>query len=35
MSVSVIKNENTNQEEGNFVLDVDTGESKTYTFINI
>ncbi|CAO1336782.1 unnamed protein product [Diamesa hyperborea] len=28
MSVSVIKNENTNQEEGNFVLDVDTGEKR-------
>lgn len=28
MSVSIQNNKNTNQEEGNFVLDVDTGESK-------
>lgn len=30
MSVSIQKNKNTNQEEGNFVLDIDTGESKAY-----
>ena len=30
MSVSVQKNENNIQEESNFVLDVNSGESKNY-----
>lgn len=34
MSVSVQKNENTNQDKGNLVLDVDTGESKTILIVH-
>lgn len=34
MSVSVQKNGNTNQDKGNLVLGVDTGESKIILIVN-